>query len=565
MMRRKASGNREQQRFSLRKVSGHLTSVLIGVTIFGGLMLETPKVHAEVNQSASASDANAITSPASAVTSTTDDQATSSASDANAITSPASAVTSTTDDQATSSASDANAITSPASAVTSTTDDQATSSANTSATSATKSALKDVEHETTTTTPDFSHPTTTSTSTAVHTRTKRSLAMKLVSITEDTHMPAAKGNKAEIYTGVNTPASVPNDKVKVTVKVTIKGYQNHTFSFDDPLTYEMRAVSDSDPLVLKAGGYSTPWPSTFYILSPKSDKTYSQIVLGQDIRLINSNINSDYRAYVTNVTYENDTDINNGVKFITIEVAKKPKLTEAAHAGYVFRKGDPVDNTATNYISNNKELPATVVMTTPFDTSVAGDRQATVTENYPGGENSWETDYVVPERLTIQYQVTDAKALWDKMQEVGQSDAFKYASADKKAEYQELLTKAKNVYENHQSTQKEINNALQALTDNEKSLDGLANNAIDQAAQKKDAAIDASNLTAEEKDALKKQVSDEVKTAKAAIDGATKDADVESAKNTGVETINNMPTTSATKSAAKDAIDQAAKTKDAQM
>ncbi|PEG69032.1 DUF1542 domain-containing protein, partial [Lactobacillus johnsonii] len=92
-----------------------------------------------------------------------------------------------------------------------------------------------------------------------------------------------------------------------------------------------------------------------------------------------------------------------------------------------------------------------------------------------------------------------------------------------------------------------------------------AKDAIDQAAKTKDAAIDASNLTAEEKDALKKQVSDEVKTAKAAIDGATKDADVESAKNTGVETINNInvPATSATKSAAKDAIDQAAKTKNA--
>ncbi|PEG78324.1 hypothetical protein CP369_11055, partial [Lactobacillus sp. UMNPBX18] len=86
------------------------------------------------------------------------------------------------------------------------------------------------------------------------------------------------GNKAEIYTGVNTPARVPGDKVKVTVKVTIKGYQDQTFSFDDGLTYEMRAVSDSDPLVLTAGGYRTPWPSTFYILSPKSDKTYSQIV-----------------------------------------------------------------------------------------------------------------------------------------------------------------------------------------------------------------------------------------------------------------------------------------------
>ncbi|PEG78326.1 hypothetical protein CP369_11040, partial [Lactobacillus sp. UMNPBX18] len=91
------------------------------------------------------------------------------------------------------------------------------------------------------------------------------------------------GNKAEIYTGVNTPARVPDDKVKVTVKVTIKGYQNQTFSFgdglkDDGLKYEMRAVSDSATLVLPCVGYSTPWSSTFYILSPKSDKTYSQIV-----------------------------------------------------------------------------------------------------------------------------------------------------------------------------------------------------------------------------------------------------------------------------------------------
>src|SRR5699024_11908473 len=45
---------------------------------------------------------------------------------------------------------------------------------------------------------------------------------------------------------------------------------------------------------------------------------------------------------------------------------------------------------------------------------------------------------------------------------------------------------------------------------------------------------------------------------------ATKDADVTTAKNTGVGKINNMnvPTTSATKDDAKDAIDQAAKTKD---
>ncbi|MQB62125.1 DUF1542 domain-containing protein, partial [Limosilactobacillus reuteri] len=92
-----------------------------------------------------------------------------------------------------------------------------------------------------------------------------------------------------------------------------------------------------------------------------------------------------------------------------------------------------------------------------------------------------------------------------------------------------------------------------------------AKNAIDQAAKAKNAAIDASNLTAEEKADLKKQVAGEVQTAKSNIDAATKDTDVKTAQTTGEKAINNInvPDTSATKDAAKDAIDQAAKTKDA--
>ena len=62
---------------------------------------------------------------------------------------------------------------------------------------------------------------------------------------------------------------------------------------------------------------------------------------------------------------------------------------------------------------------------------------------------------------------------------------------------------------------------------------------------------------------MHQQVTDEVNKAKAAIDDAKKDADVTTAKNNGVEKINNInvPDTSATKEAAKNAIDQAAKTK----
>ena len=91
-----------------------------------------------------------------------------------------------------------------------------------------------------------------------------------------------------------------------------------------------------------------------------------------------------------------------------------------------------------------------------------------------------------------------------------------------------------------------------------------AKNAIDQAAKAKNDAIDASNLTDEEKADLKKQVAGEVQKAKSNIDAATKDTDVTTAQTSGEKAINNMnvPTTSATKDAAKNAIDQAAKTKD---
>src|SRR5699024_54042 len=65
-----------------------------------------------------------------------------------------------------------------------------------------------------------------------------------------------------------------------------------------------------------------------------------------------------------------------------------------------------------------------------------------------------------------------------------------------------------------------------------------AKNAIDQAAKAKNDAIDASNLTAEEKDTLKQTVAGEVNKAKAAIDAATKDADVKTAQTSGEQAIN---------------------------
>ncbi|OUQ45121.1 DUF1542 domain-containing protein, partial [Lactobacillus gallinarum] len=92
-----------------------------------------------------------------------------------------------------------------------------------------------------------------------------------------------------------------------------------------------------------------------------------------------------------------------------------------------------------------------------------------------------------------------------------------------------------------------------------------ANAAIDGALAEKNKSIDdAPNLTTEEKQAVKDQAKTEADSAKTAISQASTVTDVESAKNTGVEKINNVnvPTTSANKDAAKKAIEQAAQTKD---
>ena len=87
-----------------------------------------------------------------------------------------------------------------------------------------------------------------------------------------------------------------------------------------------------------------------------------------------------------------------------------------------------------------------------------------------------------------------------------------------------------------------------------------AKDAIDQAAKTRDNAIDASNLTAEEKDTLKQTVADEVNKAKAAIDAATKDADVKTAQTNGEKAINavEIPTSSKTKNDANSDLDNTA-------
>ncbi|WP_223661397.1 LEA family epithelial adhesin, partial [Lactobacillus johnsonii] len=155
----------------------------------------------------------------------------------------------------------------------------------------------------------------------------------------------------------------------------------------------------------------------------------------------------------------------------------------------------------------------------------------------------------------------DPEGFWAKHKEdtTKESDRYKYASPDKQKAYDNATEVTKALINKDTGTyadQTTVERLTTAENNAWSALDGVVNaakKAIDEAAKTKDAAIDNSSLTAEEKDTLKQTVAGEVQTAKGNIDAATKDADVESAKNTGVEKINNInvPDTSANKDAAK--------------
>ena len=90
--------------------------------------------------------------------------------------------------------------------------------------------------------------------------------------------------------------------------------------------------------------------------------------------------------------------------------------------------------------------------------------------------------------------------------------------------------------------------------------------AIDTALREKEAAIDANNtLTTEEKNAAKADAQAKATAAKTAIDNATTNAAVDSAKTAGTTSVSSVTPTAVAKPAAKNAIDEALKAKEAQL
>ncbi|MCD7137392.1 DUF1542 domain-containing protein [Limosilactobacillus balticus] len=110
------------------------------------------------------------------------------------------------------------------------------------------------------------------------------------------------------------------------------------------------------------------------------------------------------------------------------------------------------------------------------------------------------------------------------------------------------------------------NNGVTAINDikvpTESAVKEAAKKAVADAATAKNNAIDASNLTDEEKAALKQKVTEAQNAADQAIDNATTNAAVTEAQNNGIKAINSIEvTTSTAKEAAKKAVAEAATAK----
>ena len=146
-------------------------------------------------------------------------------------------------------------------------------------------------------------------------------------------------------------------------------------------------------------------------------------------------------------------------------------------------------------------------------------------------------------------------------------------TAEEKAALKQKVTDAQNAAD--QEIDKATTNAAvtEAQTNGVNAINGIevttstakeaAKKVVAEAATAKNNAIDASNLTAEEKAALKQKVTEAQKAADQAIDNATTDAAVTEAQTNGVTTIDDIkvPTESAVKEAAKQAVADAATAK----
>ncbi|OYS61828.1 YSIRK signal domain/LPXTG anchor domain surface protein [Limosilactobacillus reuteri] len=183
-------------------------------------------------------------------------------------------------------------------------------------------------------------------------------------------------------------------------------------------------------------------------------------------------------------------------------------------------------------------------------------------------------DIKIPTESTV--KETAKKAVADAVTAKNNAIDSSNLTAEEKAALKQAVTDAQNAAD--QAIDKATTNAAvtEAQTNGVNAINGIkvptestakeaAKKAVADAATAKNTAIDSSNLTAEEKAALKQKVTEAQTAADQAIDRATTNAAVTKAQTNGVNAIDGIkvPTESAVKQAAKEAVANAANEKNA--
>ncbi|PEH09227.1 hypothetical protein CP353_09875 [Lactobacillus sp. UMNPBX2] len=545
MIRRKSNGNREKQRFSIKKISGKTASVLIGFTIFGGLLIEIPKAKADTNTSYNSAITSTTSSTDTSVEKTTSDTNTSEnggKADVNSTQTDSTASTVTpvgsTADKETTNTSETNST----SQINSTNQADSVANLSTSTNSEVGSeavTTSQASSETTVTSEVTSTAPTTAPTNSAPVRVRRAVTTNLATanyedrdsgtVTSPTKVGADGISKVQIG---GTAPTAPSGSSLVTMKIKFQSYQTPIMVQNLPITIRGVEEGGNGVMVFDTGISNIDLTTqgveyTVYIVSKSTNKPY--LLTNDNVVLKRDGLDTNFVTYVkSKVTDEKKMTSN-----IVIEVAESPQLTEEAKQGLVIRKsGKSAINPlkARDYIANGKSIPNYNELLPSFvglDTKTPGKQDVKIAVQYPGGSTSWTYgNNINYNSETFIVEVTDADKLNNSIQTVAptkSTDNYKFAEQDKKDAYDAAVKNATSVFTNQKSTQAQIDAATKQLTSAKEQLNGdEKKKALDTA---KDEANKAINALENLNDAQKQG-------ALAAVTAATTVDEVTTAKNT---------------------------------
>ncbi|WP_143449854.1 YSIRK-type signal peptide-containing protein, partial [Ligilactobacillus agilis] len=560
MIRRKSNGNREKQRFSIKKISGKTASVLIGFTIFGGLLIESPKVKADTNTSYNSvekttSDTNTSENGGKADVNST--QTDSTASTVTPVGSTADkATTNTSEANSTSQINSTNQADSVASLSTSTNSEVGSEAVTTSQASSETTVTSEVTSTAPTTAPTNSAPV----------RVRRAVTTNLATANYEDRDSGTVNNPtmvgadgiSKVQIGGTAP-NVSSSSSLVTMKIKFQSYQTPITVQSLPITIRGVEEGGNGVIVFNTGISNidlTPQgvEYTVYIVSKSTNKPY--LLKNDNVVLTRDGLDTNFVTYVKSKV----TDENKMTSDIVIEVAESPQLTEEAKQGLVIRKSAINPLKARDYIANGESIPNYSKLLPSFkglDTKTPGKQNVKIAVPYPGGSTSWtygnNIDY---NSETFTVEVTDADKLNDSIQTVAptkSTDNYKFAEQDKKDAYDAAVKNATSVFSNQKSTQAEIDSAKQQLDNASAALNGNSNKS--KAINDANKAIDAmTNLSDADKAAAKEAVTNAEDLGKL-TDAVNNAQSLDTAKGEANKAIDAMPNLSdADKATAKEAV-----------